>query len=55
MKAIFATIFAIFITTAAHAHPGHGGHLMFAGGKDPRASFMGSRAGWEWWRIHHAS
>ena len=33
MKTFFAMVIALFVTGAAHAHPGHGGHLMFAGGK----------------------
>lgn len=33
MKTVIGVFAAIFLSTISHAHPGHGGHLVFAGGK----------------------
>jgi hypothetical protein len=33
MKAVFIALAAMFLGTTSYAHPGHGGHLVFAGGK----------------------
>lgn len=32
MKSLFFTVCALLLSVSSSAHPGHGGHLMFAGG-----------------------